>query len=122
MTRRRKGPVFGDVDGGNQSERPDLVWEKLTRQAQFLLRTIGRMDAQEVTAYVIEGEPTQGVSAALTELQLLGLIEAVRIPGEKAPGYFTTPKGVGVLMLGVPQHPDAATQRVAEYLNRRDRG
>src|SRR5690606_37751301 len=93
-------PPEGDRD-------PRAVWKRLTPAARYILRTLAgpsECALGEDTAYVIEGAQTERTAAALAELQLAGLIAAVRISGEKAPGYTLTPEGGGVVHFG-PDEP-----------------
>ncbi len=113
--------TVADLDGPNAA---DKVWARLTENARRLLVKFGTTANGEVlperVAFALKGEPTETVAAALAELLLLKLIEAVHLKKEPRPGYAVSPTGFGVLTFGRPENAEAAaeTQRVTQYLNR----
>lgn len=121
MTRIHDVVILDPPEGDRE---PRAVWKRLTPAARHILRTLAGptgLAVGERTAYVIEGAQTERTAAALAELQLAGLIEAVRILGEKAPGYTLTPEGGGVVLFGPEESAKgmAETKRVSDFLRRR---
>ena len=102
------------LDAPEGDRDPRRVWERLTLAARHILKTVAGptgLRAGERVAYVIEGAQTERTAAALAELQLAGLIEAVRIPGEKALGHTLTPEGGGVVLFGPDEPVPTVTRR-----------
>lgn len=114
MSRIHDVVILGDDD-----RNPKTLWAGLTPNAKRMLRTFGGDDGIGLSdpgrvAFQITGKPTPLVSAALAELQLLKLIEAVKLP--EGIGYTLTPEGGGVLLFGQPL--DAEEQKLADFLSR----